>query len=393
MHTDFLIVGGGIGGAVLAELLGRGGKKVVLLEKSTGPPSYLRPEILWPATIEVLCSLIPREVWERDAARPLRGIEVSDGERTHRPMTLELLGSIKIQPWFTNPNLTREHLLRLGGFEVRRGVEVTSVLKAGDRISGVRALDVTTGKGNEWLARWTIGDDGPQSLVRKGCGLQMERTIFPLDFHCFGFDWPASFEPAIARAWLNEDVDRSGIIVLGAGELPGGKGIGLVAARPKIADSNESVEEPWSRFCAMDPAIRQVVRDRQFPRDFVSIRRGWGHVPRYGVDGAILIGDAAHPVTPVGGQGANMSVADALTLAQLALGNEATLLEEYERRRRPANQRSLEFSKWATRLWSLPDWCAPVSIFEFLLRSLSRYPAVMRNALQSAATAFRSMTD
>ncbi|MCI0353685.1 MAG: NAD(P)-binding protein, partial [Acidobacteria bacterium] len=49
MDADFVIVGGGIGGTVLAELLGRGGKRVVVLEKSTAPPSWLRPEVLWPA--------------------------------------------------------------------------------------------------------------------------------------------------------------------------------------------------------------------------------------------------------------------------------------------------------------------------------------------------------
>lgn len=115
-----------------------------------------------------------------------------------------------------------------------------------------------------------------------------------------------------------------------------------------------------------------------------------GHVPRYGVDGAILIGDAAHPVTPVGGQGANMSVADACVPAKLALSNERNLLEEYERLRRPANERSLEFSKWATRLWSLPEWCGPVSLFQMMLRGLAHYPATMRHALQTAATAFQT---
>ena len=63
MPTDFLIVGGGIGGLVLAELLGRDGKRVVVLERSTGPPPWNRPEVLWPATIELLLSLAPDSAW------------------------------------------------------------------------------------------------------------------------------------------------------------------------------------------------------------------------------------------------------------------------------------------------------------------------------------------
>ena len=390
MQTDFLIVGGGIGGTVLAELLGRGGKKVVLLEKNAAQPAYVRPEILWPSTIDTLCALVPKENWEQDAALPLRGINFSRKKRLHPLISPSLLDSSRIQPWFTNPNLTREHLLRLHAFEARRGVEVTTVLKEKGRVVGVRALDTTTGKESECLARWTIGDDGPQSLIRKACGLQMERTMFPFDFHCFAFDWPERFASNVVRVWVNESGDDSGIILLVAGPLPQGKAVGMVGARPRIADSSDSVEAPWNRFCSQDAAIQEVVGHRKFPRDFVSIRRGWGHVPRYGVEGAVLIGDAAHPVTPVGGQGANMSVADACVLAQLALAGETNLVEEFERQRRPANERSLGFSKWATRFWSLPEWCGPVSMFQFLLWSLASYPAVMRRAVQSAATAFQT---
>jgi len=53
MQADVIIAGGGIGGAVLAQLLSRGGQRVIVLERSAAPPNWLRPEILWPATIEV----------------------------------------------------------------------------------------------------------------------------------------------------------------------------------------------------------------------------------------------------------------------------------------------------------------------------------------------------
>jgi len=259
---------------VLAELLGRSGRKVVLLEKNSGPPRYLRPEILWPATIDVLCSLIPKATWEQESASPLRGMEINEGKRVHHLISPDLLDDLKIQPWLTNPNLTREHLLSLNSSEVRRGFEVTSVLKEKERIVGVRALDVATAKESEWLARWTIGDDGPQSILRKAAGLQMERIMFPLDFHCFGFDWPPGLDSSFAQVWLNESDDPSGILLLAAGPLPQGKGVGFVAARPKISDSPASVAEPWKRFCSLYPAAPSIVGERRFPEDFMCIRRG-----------------------------------------------------------------------------------------------------------------------
>ena len=96
-------------------------------------------------------------------------------------------------------------------------------------------------------------------------------------------------------------------------------------------DTIPSVEAPWNRFCAADPTIREVIRDRRFPHDFVRIRRPWGHAPRYGGEGAILMGDAAHPVSPAGGQGANMSVANATVLAELALRPRAGAVKRSQR--------------------------------------------------------------
>ena len=48
--SDVVIVGAGIGGAVLALALGSRGWKVKLLEREIRPPRMVRPEILWGAT-------------------------------------------------------------------------------------------------------------------------------------------------------------------------------------------------------------------------------------------------------------------------------------------------------------------------------------------------------
>jgi len=98
------------------------------------------------------------------------------------------------------------------------------------------------------------------------------------------------------------------------------------------------------------------------------------------------MGDAAHPVSPAAGQGANMSVADARVVAELALGNRSNLLAEYERRRRPANARSISATRAAALILSLPHWLSPLSVFVSIIRSVAPHPSLVRHFLRSFST-------
>jgi 2-polyprenyl-6-methoxyphenol hydroxylase-like FAD-dependent oxidoreductase len=148
------------------------------------------------------------------------------------------------------------------------------------------------------------------------------------------------------------------------------------------------IETRWREFCAVDPRIGEVVGERRFPEDFVRIRRDWGHARRYGNAGAFLLGDAAHPVSPAGGQGANMSVADARVLAELILQGSTGALSEYEGRRRTANSRSLRFTRLASFGSSMaPSLTRIASLFR-VLDGVRRRPAAIRALLHMASTAF-----
>lgn len=412
MRYDVLIAGGGIGGAVLAQLLARGGKRVAVLERGTAPPKWLRPEILWPATTKILCSLAARETWERAAFLPLQGIRVHDGERFLPLVTPEVLAAAQVQPMFTNPNETRETLLRLGGYDLRRGVEVTQVLSepvpatcsrrpdastAPDgvcesparRITGLRTRELATKREEEWQADWTVGDDGIRSLVREAAGIAMTTRVFPVEFLCLALDtWPVSLPRATVHLWPNWHHTDTGILAMGAGSLPGGIGVGLVLIEGKTFDANPHVPESWEQFCASDAALREVVAGRQFPDGFFRIARPWGHAERYGAPGALLMGDAAHSVSPAGGQGANMSIADAVVLAELLLSNSPDLVATYERRRRPANERSMTPTRVSDHLFGVPDWLVPTVAAKAGLHLLARHPAMVANLLKNVSTLF-----
>ena len=388
MSTDFLIVGGGIGGLVLAELLGRGGKKVVVLERSTGPPQWNRPEILWPATIELLTTLAPPAQWFQHAALPLAGMKIWAGRQFAWGMSPQLLDQANVHPWSTDPNQSRELLMRLSSFELHRGVEVKEVLKTSGRVAGVRSRDAASGHEREWLAEITVGDDGANSLVRTACGIELAARTFPRDLYCFQVPWPGSLQPDAGHVWPNFARPKSGILAAGILPVPGGRGVGVVPVLPALSDDPPRAAQAWQELIQSDKALAAMMADRKFPDDFQRVRRPWGHVPRYGAPGALLMGDAAHPVSPAGGQGANMSIADGRAIARLALAGERDLLAAYERIRRPANRRSLRFTRGAALAFGMPEWLVPTRLLFWLVGQFGSRQWLLSRFVRTAATAF-----
>jgi len=388
MRYDFLIVGGGVAGGVLAGLLGRGGKRVLLLEKSLASAEVVRPEIVWPATTQVFKSLIAGEHLA-DILLPLGRVEIRPGSEPPLVLSHDSLRRAGIERYSLEPNQLRERLLGAGTFELRRGVEVTGTLIENGQVAGVHARDVATSKECDYLARYTIGNDGVRSFIRQQCGIPMRTRIFPLDLLCFGFQWPKSIPRPTTRVWFNTPAFESGILAMFALPLPHTKGAGLVAVRPWIFDRLESARSDWSRFAALDPSMAAIMDVMEFPEDLNRIRRPWGHAGRYSGPGFVLMGDAAHPVSPVGGQGANMAVADAAVFAELALAGAPDLAAEYERRRRPANARSLRFTRQASRILNLPDPCIPGAAVNLVFRWLRRNPSALVSVILYASKAFQ----
>ncbi|MBI1902247.1 MAG: FAD-dependent monooxygenase [Planctomycetia bacterium] len=390
MAYDAAIVGGGIGGAVLANLLARQKKRVLVLERNPGPSSRVRPEILWPATVALLQTLLPPSTAPRWLL-PLQGLIFRRGNRILVKVDRNSFARVGVDPASTDPNQTRELLLGTGDFELRRGMEAVKSLFDGQRCRGVLARNVATGQDQEIEAAWTIGDDGPGSVIRKGCGIGLATRPFPMDLATFALDWPAEFPAATVHAWICERPHKSPLLALGAVPLPMNRGVCLVISFPRDPPQDDLVQTALAGWTARHPLMAAVVGEREFPRDMVRIRLQWGHAERYGVPGAACLGDAIHPVSPAGGQGANMSVADAAALADLiASGAEGEdLIRRYERRRRPANRRSVGFTRGATRFFTLPEF-AVRGLFPLAFWSAPWLPAfVGRRLVKAVTTAFQ----
>jgi 2-polyprenyl-6-methoxyphenol hydroxylase-like FAD-dependent oxidoreductase len=252
-------------------------------------------------------------------------------------------------------------------------------------------VDSASGVERDLLADWTVGDDGAHSAVRRGCGLSMNLVRFPLVLLGFSFDWPARLPPNMARIWLNPQRVQTGILGMPTIPLPEGRGAALVPVWPELLQNEVRLRQGLCAFAAGDSLLEELLGGRSYPGGFTHFRIGWGRAPRFGIPGALLIGDAGHPVTPAGGQGANLSVADALVIAEAALERPETLLEEYRRRRYPATMRSLSFSRGAFRIFSLPRPVLNVGllVLPWLARRLGARPERFAGVLRTVAGAFR----
>ena len=99
------------------------------------------------------------------------------------------------------------------------------------------------------------------------------------------------------------------------------------------------------------------------------------------------MGDAAHSVSPAGGQGANMSIADGRAIAELALAGERDLLSAYERRRRPANRRSVRITRIVACALGMPEWIVNWMLLRGV-RVLGRYPSLLVRVVRTFSTTF-----
>ena len=356
--AECIVVGGGIGGAVLALALGRAGRSVLILEREAAPPAMAtaRPEILAGATLDTFNRLGIGERIVREAALPICALELFEAgsRRALFRITPEDLRRAGARPHSTDPAATRRIVLeeaqRTGRVTIEPGVEVEGLLTQGSAVVGVRALKAQ--QPCEYRAPLTVGDDGTHSRIRASMGVAIDLQEFPIDF--FGAVVPGYPQQPerTGQGWLNVRGLRGGLFAALFLPIPGHRTALVFGVASGLSERwrHAPPEEFDTAASRLSPLCEEAGRLPKFPEGFGYFRRPFGHAARYAGDGVALLGDAAHPVTPAGGQGANMSVADAAVLAEVALDAlrvgdcSASRLAGYEAVRRPANTRSLQFS-------------------------------------------------
>jgi 2-polyprenyl-6-methoxyphenol hydroxylase-like FAD-dependent oxidoreductase len=396
MGLDVVIVGAGIGGAVLALDLGRRGRRVALVEREGTPPCIARPEILWGATLRALESYGVAEAIRHTASVQIEEIEIG-GAKPWLRITRDDLNAAGVVASSTNPSMTRtiiaDAALATGNVEIHRGVAVEGFLEEDGRVTGVQGQRGDTTFAME--ARLVVGDDGGSSIVRTQLGIPITLDSFPIDFITATLArWPLPAHHV--RGWINPKGFRDGLPAAVFIPWPGNEGVLLM---PLPADRakhlfEQSPEAFWNALERVTPMAGSLRDKLEFPRDFRRVARPFGHAGSYVANGAALIGDAAHPMTPAGGQGANASIWDALALADVA---DAALRREdvsrerllpYEQMRRPVNDESVAFSRVARRIFRIGRFIPSATVLPLIARTMNTLGWPQRKILGSFATTF-----
>jgi ubiquinone biosynthesis UbiH/UbiF/VisC/COQ6 family hydroxylase len=114
------------------------------------------------------------------------------------------------------------------------------------------------------------------------------------------------------------------------------------------------------------------------------------HALKYTAPRVALLGDAAHTVHPLAGQGMNLGILDAASIAAavedaLSAGEDVgdlKVLRRYERQRKADNLAMLAAFDGLNRLFRLPGWAAPLRVLG--LRAVETAHPVKRLLMQKA---------
>ncbi len=389
------VVGGGIGGLTLALALRRRGMEAEVFEQA--------PELAEIGAAVALSANATRElrrlgVLDAVAAASTEPTELiyrdwRDGRRVAaHPVRKDSRYRERFgAPYFGihRADLQRALSGALGGAGLHLGHRLADVADEGDAVG----VEFTNGRSGRFDL--VVGADGVRSMVRRFVagdegttysGTSAFRGIVPAD------RLPSLPDPEAIQFWMGPNAHLLHYAIGGGGE---DVNFFAVVEGPEVwphPDKWLAEVEPGEAVAAFEgwhPAVTEMV-------GAVEHKVRWGlfvgrPLPRWRRGRAVLLGDAAHAMLPHHGQGANTTIEDAVTLAELLAGAAApgdldAAMDRYQALRR-ARTRTIQRSSWATnRLLHLPDGPALAGRDERVSRFPERFGWIHEfDALRSAS--------
>jgi 2-polyprenyl-6-methoxyphenol hydroxylase-like FAD-dependent oxidoreductase len=315
-ETTCCIVGAGPAGAVLALLLAYKGLSVILLESHMDFDREFRGDTIHPSTLNILNEIgladrllqIPHTCLNRLSAQTANG-KVTLADLTRLQTRYPYIALIP-QPKFLEFITTEAQ--HYPEFRLVMGAQVDELIEEGGKVRGVRYRGHDGW--HEVRAVLTVGADGRFSRIRKLAGFEPIKTSPPMDILWFRLtrkpsDPDETFGRILPRrviACLNRrDHWQLGYVIPKGGyhEI---RAAGLEHFRQSIVEAL--------------PELVDRVHELQDWKQISVLSVESSRLPRWYRPGLLLIGDAAHVMSPVGGVGINYAIQDAVVAANVLSG-------------------------------------------------------------------------